>query len=589
MKLACGSSLLAFIAFLSLMGTVSTLATISYAYNNTATSPFKLAAYPFGILSNGTTVNVLVSLWNTPATLVGTTLVLKDERTMTAIFTKTCTIASICELTYYITITQRYYVQVTPPTPSLTQVSPFYLVAKSFPGNSTYPGNPNEQLLLKLTDILRSSYLGKYLYIGSETNITVSIYPLATERPVANVFYLLPINANYQISMLTRVPTVKVSYTNQILTATARLTKGFYVFGGPATGITTDILVPSWQTDPYACPYDPSYVDYYSFFAPGCNQPKSQVGFPCLDFNTVTQSCSLCINGYFLDSSSGSCKANTTCPDRKYYHFGQCFDVNVNCGKFDPFTGSCLTCADPNNYDLVDGSCVHKSINCTDRQWQTNYTCYDVSDKCATFDASTGFCLTCKDQLFQVASNGSCIPIVITCPQGQYAVGLACVTIPIECADFDRVRGICLRCVQGYYAENGVCKRIICPDGQAPSRFGLFCIDVSILCSTYDPLNGNCISCKLSNHRVTPEGKCIQYTSPLAGCSERQRLGFGKCENPENNCKAYNLITSDCDECEQGFYLDFTGHCVKSPDCSISQWSVNGECIGIPENCLAIN
>jgi hypothetical protein len=49
------------------------------------------------------------------------------------------------------------------------------------------------------------------------------------------------------------------------------------------------------------------------------------------------------------------------------------------------------------------------------------------------------------------------------------------------------------------------------------------------------------------------------------------------------------LLTGNCDESENGFYLDYSGHCRQSPSCGPSQWSVNGECIGYPENCLVIN
>mgnify|MGYP002143940202 CR=1 FL=1 len=259
--------------------------------------------------------------------------------------------------------------------------------------------------------------------------------------------------------------------------------------------------------------------------------------------------------------------------------FRSCYNVSEACGKFDPFTGDCQTCADPANYDLVGGSCIRKSVTCGERQWQLNYACLDVSEKCATFDPASGKCLTCKDPLFEVAADGSCVPVVVNCPPGQYAVGLSCVAIPAECGRFDTARGVCVSCLQGFYVENGVCRRIICPRGQAPSRFGLFCVDVSPLCATFDPLDGACLSCKEPNQRVAPDGKCVQVVSPLAGCTERQKLGFGRCIEPEKDCKAYNLITGNCDECEEGFYLDYSGHCAKAPVCGASQWSVGGECI----------
>jgi hypothetical protein len=57
----------------------------------------------------------------------------------------------------------------------------------------------------------------------------------------------------------------------------------------------------------------------------------------------------------------------------------------------------------------------------------------------------------------------------------------------------------------------------------------------------------------------------------------------------EANCRAYNLATGNCDRCSPGFYIDYAGHCEKEAVCGASQWSVNGACIGIPENCVRPN
>lgn len=340
-----------------------------------------------------------------------------------------------------------------------------------------------------------------------------------------------------------------------------------------------------WESDNYKCPYDSSFGDYYQNFQ-GCTAPVSEQGPPCASYNFILGLCEKCIDGYFI--SNGSCFANTTCPDRQYFNFGKCYDVSPLCGDFDKFTGACLNCSDSANYYLLNGTCLRRSVTCADRQYQTNYTCFNVSETCATFDAFSGRCFTCVSKFFQLNADGSCTKIIVKCPAGQYVVELSCVTIPIECLNFDTTLGKCLSCVQGYYVEGGVCQRIICPEGQVPSKYGIFCTNVSPLCRTYDILSGDCLSCKNPNHSVR-NGQCLQIVNGLAGCQERQKLGYGECVNPDANCKTFDLVSNNCVECESNYFIDFTGRCALKAKCGTNQWSVNGDCLGIPDNCLKVN
>jgi hypothetical protein len=120
----------------------------------------------------------------------------------------------------------------------------------------------------------------------------------------------------------------------------------------------------TWQSDAYACNYTQQYSDYFSVFQ-GClsKQAVPSAGFPCLLYDEVTLTCTACVPSYNL-SSEGTCIANTTCPSRQYYHFGQCLEVSILCGNYDSFTGACLTCANTADYDLVNGTCIHKTVSC---------------------------------------------------------------------------------------------------------------------------------------------------------------------------------------------------------------------------------
>ena len=81
-------------------------------------------------------------------------------------------------------------------------------------------------------------------------------------------------------------------------------------------------------------------------------------------------------------------------------------------------------------------------------------------------------------------------------------------------------------------------------------------------------------------------GKCLKVTSPLAGCFERQRLGFGACLNPLVNCDLFNLITNNCERCLPSWYPDFRGECtIKDRVCEVDETSVMGYCMVKPSNC----
>jgi hypothetical protein len=299
----------------------------------------------------------------------------------------------------------------------------------------------------------------KYLYIaGNNKPATFTFYPALD--PAADFLSLYKVtvgttNKNFfpldgtdlfvdpvQVTVTANAITNITSYT------TASLLEGYYAL--VVTAANHPIVRVGYVTDDYLCPYDVAFPDYYGNFQ-GCNKKAaSDRGLPCTSFNNVTGVCSACLLGYTLVNDS--CFANTSCPSRQYYHFGQCWNASDLCGSFDAFTGLCFTCADPANYDLrANGSCTHKAVTCLARQWQTNYVCYNVSATCGNFDATTGKCLTCVSDRYQLDASGNCNAIVVICPDGQYVRDLTCITIPIECLNFDKVRGVCLACLQGYY------------------------------------------------------------------------------------------------------------------------------------------
>lgn len=84
-----------------------------------------------------------------------------------------------------------------------------------------------------------------------------------------------------------------------------------------------DFIRVTFQTDTYKCPYDSLHTDYYHSFQ-GCTlkalPSKPEDGEQCLAYNDITGECTECIPAYKL--TKGVCLADTSCPDRKYFHFG---------------------------------------------------------------------------------------------------------------------------------------------------------------------------------------------------------------------------------------------------------------------------
>lgn len=86
------------------------------------------------------------------------------------------------------------------------------------------------------------------------------------------------------------------------------------------------------------------------------------------------------------------------------------------------------------------------------------------------------------------------------------------------------------------------------------------------------------MSCKNTGYTVR-NGACLQASSPLAGCQEREELGFGPCVDADLFCSIFDLVSGDCIQCLDGYYIDYTGHCVLTKKCGTNQWTVNGECL----------
>lgn len=48
------------------------------------------------------------------------------------------------------------------------------------------------------------------------------------------------------------------------------------------------------------------------------------------------------------------------------------------------------------------------------------------------------------------------------------------------------------------------------------------------------------------------------------------------------------MMNGDCETCDDGYYLDYRGLCVPETFCKRTQWSINGECLEMPANCVQV-
>jgi hypothetical protein len=164
MKPNCSSYLLSLLLIACLLAEGSPAATLTYTYDNKATSLFKLVTFPLGTVLMDHTIVVNVTLWNSlTSTFI---LTLQNALTQASLATATCTSKNTCSVSFYTIATSlAYEINVAPSAAmSTSQIYPFYLVGKSYYGNSTYAGNPTEQVLVRTGDVLRNDYIGRLIY-----------------------------------------------------------------------------------------------------------------------------------------------------------------------------------------------------------------------------------------------------------------------------------------------------------------------------------------------------------------------------------------------------------------------------------------
>lgn len=196
----------------------------------------------------------------------------------------------------------------------------------------------------------------------------------------------------------------------------------------------------------------------------------------CQQYDPIKQTCVTCYTGYYYNIGTNSCLI-----------------TKANCQTTDPINGQCVTCV--NGYQVAGGNCISAStinsqvgsnvyctqfngsacIQCMNRYFVKNQTCYPIDSNCLTYNSTTGYCIACYSG-YQVSSQGNCSlnsgntlsdPFCngvnnsqcVSCIPGYYVDPLSgqCSLVSILCANYVMLTGVCISCTSGNVLQNGVC------------------------------------------------------------------------------------------------------------------------------------
>ncbi len=238
-----------------------------------------------------------------------------------------------------VTVSGRYRFNITnPSTPAATDGSSpnvmqyFQFTATSYLTASGGPSNSSAVIttLIKATETFRDR-VSKLIYVASSQSLKYTLYPASetatdTVDLSANNIHLYPVgsiadsNSVYDISAGSEILTDSLKATRNYTTASKTLTytttplsPGYYVFVATYSTTNINFIRITFQSDKYACPYNPAFPDYYSNFQP-CSTSvinNQQPGFPCLNYDAINRVCVGCVVGYNL--ANGTCVVNTVC------------------------------------------------------------------------------------------------------------------------------------------------------------------------------------------------------------------------------------------------------------------------------------
>lgn len=428
----------------------------------------------------------------------------------------------------------------------------------------------------------------KYFTVLQQANVTFTITP---QLDTSTFFTLLTIDPTTATNLrvlkaTTLTPTTTI---NSVGTYVSDLISGYYAVI-VSTNTPTAVTI-TFQSDPYPCPYSSNFADYFSIFS-GCTRSSitsTGSGLPCITYDYNSQACLSCMSGYSV--SQGTCVTNTNCGARQYYKFGNCYLVSSTCGLYDPYTGDCLSCTYPSQYQLINGQCVLNNNYCSPGFRLVNSQC--ISNLCGSYSQQTGLCLTCISAAYNLTA-GVCVAVDCNSTSLYYSVkAAACVGIPVACSNFSIAYEVCYTCITGYTLTNGVCLQY---SNTNNCMLYNFAANVCSTCNAgYYVLNGGCILTPVCNSgQQLVNGICVLVPS---NCGPTQMLVNGQCVNLPANCLSMNTLFQ-CTQCVANYQI-VSGTCIPCRGinanfpcvtCLANQYVDNsGICQNVSPFCAAFN
>jgi len=317
------------------------------------------------------------------------------------------------------------------------------------------------------------------------------------------------------------------------------------------------------------------------------------------------QVCLSCITGYYLQN--GVCYSISGCS--LYSYITGCINcisgfllqgdlcVKDLCQQYSS-SGVCQTCL--SGYVLRNNTCFNYTSNC--QSYQLNQTtnvgclqcfsgyqlidglCYKLPDNCVSMNSSTYQCLQCAAGFTQF-TDSICYRIIPNCS--------------------NQIGAICRSCANGFYLsfDSSSCVLIVpiyqCQNQDYANNRCIQCNSGFTLTSNYTCIAINCVEYNLSSSVCT---SCRQgfylsgeicLTISIANCSvvlnqtycSQCNNGFvninGRCYPSINNCVNYTAA-GFCAQCATGFYINTQNNCALLPN-FCSNANSNGNCL----NCIS--
>lgn len=260
----------------------------------------------------------------------------------------------------------------------------------------------------------------------------------------------------------------------------------------------------------------------------------------CLEPSSTAGECDNCAPGFFIDTSSNTCKA---------HNIIGCHTPETSENKCQ--VGGCLS----EFYRDDDGQCILKSIA-----------------NCSGYDTSTHKCTSCITGYTFASEMGTCIPVIPTDISGSASSSTQYVDLQKNetkprvrslnnCNEYDKFSDSCLTCNTGTYLLGGVCATE----------------DLSN-CATSAGFN-RCQECDAGYYLDVRSGLCME--NKIDGCRTTLTTSFGcdVCDNDNDdsndneywknpstllcekmmlpNCTTYNA-NYECTACQKGYLLSTT-------------------------------